>query len=146
MLITVVTDFLTGRCTRQEYETSLQPLISSTRHFIRHHNEVLITLLANSFREPSSPSVQSLGWSKKRREMGDQRSRGDPAAKRLKTEVMGLSNRERARLKKIPKPDASYRLRPNSMIETRFAKLPRVPVTPQKINSCKNHFAQQFHL
>lgn len=137
LLTCVVTDFLTGRSTRQEFETCLEPLISTTRNFIRYHNEILLTLLSNSFREAPPSSLQSLGWSKKRRELGDQRSRGDPAAKRLKSEVMGLTNRERARLKKIPKPDPSYRLRPNSMIETRFAKLPRVPVTQQKINSCK---------
>lgn len=136
MLTFLVTDFLTGRSTRLEFETSLQPLIAGYRNFIRLHNDILLCLLSNSFREPPPANVQSLGWSKKRRDLGVQSSHGDPAAKRLKAEVMGLTNRERARIKNIPKPDASHRLRPNSMIETRFAKLPRVPVTPQKINSC----------
>lgn len=128
-----------GRATRQEFEASLQPLITLHRSFIRHHNEILMTLLTNSFREPAPPIVTSLGWSKKRREHPTQQhtDRGDPAAKRLKTEVLGLTNRERARIKGIPKLDPNQRPRPNSMIETRFAKLPRVPVTPQKINSCK---------
>lgn len=98
----------------------------------------MLSLLSNSFREAPVAAAQSLGWSKKRREHPSIRSRGDPAAKRLKTEVMALTNRERARIKNIPRPEAGHRLRPNSMIETRFAKLPRVPVTPQKINSCKS--------
>lgn len=134
-----MSEFLTGRTTRQEFENSLQPLITSHRGFIRHHNEIMLTILTNSFREPAPPTVQSLGWSKKRREHPTQRSDpGDPVAKKLKTEVMSLTNRERARIKCIPKPEVGHRLRPNSMIETRFAKLPRVPVTPQKINSCKS--------
>lgn len=140
----IVTDFLCGRATRLEFEQHIQPLKERT-HFVRLHNEIMMSLLANSFRDPPPSNAQSQGWSKSRRA----RVKGaDPTVKRLKMEVMGLSNRERKRLKAIPKPDPSYKLRPNSMIETRFAKLPRVPMSAQKINSSQHHndIIRGFHV
>lgn len=132
-----MSEFLTGRLTRVEFEQQLQPIMGKAKGFVRLHNDIMMSLLSNSFRDPLPANIQSFGWSKSRRDsVAVPRPKGDPAAKRLKSEVMGLTNRERKRIKSIPKPDPSHRLRPNSMIETRFAKLPRVPMSAQKINSC----------
>lgn len=147
----VVTDFLLGRLNRDEFETQLKGM-REIKGFIRLHNEIIMALLSNAYRDQApSAGAQSVGWSKKRRVVLDA---GDPAAKRLKAEVMGLSKRERARIKKAAKQDAQAsaqqqaRPRPNSMIETRFAKLPRVPVSAHKINSAQYHndIVKGFHV
>ncbi|BFZ57943.1 hypothetical protein PYCC9005_004999 [Savitreella phatthalungensis] len=151
----IVTDFLLGRLNRDEFEVQLRPM--RVRGFIRLHNEVIMALLSNAYRDCPPPAVAvSVGWSKKRRVTLDA---GDPAARRLKQEVMGLTNRERARVKAVGTSTGSggagagatgqpNRPRPNSMIETRFAKLPRVPMSAQKINSSQHHndIIKGFHV
>ncbi|ORY84337.1 transcriptional regulator of RNA polII, SAGA, subunit-domain-containing protein [Protomyces lactucae-debilis] len=140
----IVTDFLTARLTRNEFEQQLQPILVNGT--IKLHNDIMLTLLSNAYKEPPPAIANSLGWSKKRRE--PPRMKGDPHAKRLKAEVMGLPTRERRRLKSIPKPEANAKTMPNSMIETRFAKLPRVPVSQQKINTSQHHndILKGFHV
>jgi transcriptional coactivator HFI1/ADA1 len=132
-VLSAVTDFLTARLTRNEFEQQLQPIMVSGS--IKLHNEIMLTLITNAYKEAPPAIAHSLGWSRKRRE--PPRAKGDPRAKRLKAEIMSLPTRERRRIKAIPKPEPSAKTTPNSMLETRFAKLPIVPVSQQKINTCK---------
>jgi hypothetical protein len=98
------------------------------------HNDIMLGNLANAMRDNPPVPLQNLGWIKRSRD-GSTAKRGSLRAKLIKREVMGLSGKERRRLKSIS-ADAVRLITPltSTLIENRNAKLPRIPTIRDKIN------------
>lgn len=130
----VVTDFLTGKMNRGEFDIELQGIITGPR--IRLHNQFMLAMLANALRDPPPPHANALEWSRKRKEHVVRAPKGDTRAKRLKSEIMGMPPKERRRIKATLR-DGHHKsvILPSAMLESRVAKLPRIPIVRDKVTS-----------
>ncbi|KAK7204999.1 transcriptional regulator of RNA polII, SAGA, subunit-domain-containing protein [Myxozyma melibiosi] len=144
----VITNFLIGKLTRTELEEELGEILEKS--MVRMHNQFLLANLANSLRDPP-PSTNGLPvWSTRRKD-GPLRSRmsGDPIMARLKSEIMGFTPRERRRIKAITRDAGKKGPIPSTIILTRRAKMPAVPVINDKDKSKTNisqDIIQSYHL
>ncbi|KAK9467580.1 transcriptional regulator of RNA polII, SAGA, subunit-domain-containing protein [Lipomyces arxii] len=121
----VITDFLTGRLTRNELEQELSQILD--KGMIRMHNQFLLASLANALRDPP-PSLSGLpAWNTRSKNAPSRVSNmGDPVVARLKSEIMGFTPRERRRLKAVTKDAGKKGPMPSSIVLTRHAKIPQV--------------------
>ncbi|ANB14642.1 Hfi1p [Sugiyamaella lignohabitans] len=95
----VITSFLIGRLTRFELQEELDQILD--KNAIKLHNHFLLTNLANSLRDPPPGEQGSLsGWFKKQKD-GARNVKGDSQLAKLKEDILGLSVRERKRIKAI---------------------------------------------
>ncbi|RPA72221.1 hypothetical protein BJ508DRAFT_76997 [Ascobolus immersus RN42] len=97
--------FLTGKITRPELLTLIQPLLDKTpsqrTHKIRLHNQFLLLLPLNAHR-PDPPQTPAHFVSSSTLPTHSYRSTPAQTELRLKTEVMALPYRDRKRIKQLP--------------------------------------------
>ncbi|KAK9478775.1 transcriptional regulator of RNA polII, SAGA, subunit-domain-containing protein [Lipomyces japonicus] len=137
----VITAFLTGRLSRIELESELSQLLD--RSMVRMHNQFLLASVANSLRDPP-PSMNGLvAWRKAKEIPVRVNKHGvDPLVAKLKGEIMGLTPRERRRIKAITRDAGKKGPVPSTIVLTRQAKLPLIPNSKDnkdKIKSSINH-------
>ncbi|KAF2257770.1 hypothetical protein CC78DRAFT_538287 [Lojkania enalia] len=95
-----LSQFLLGNLNQEELTRRLSPIISTPA--LEHaHNQFVVAIYGNVFRDTPEPGVASWVSASDKPTSGVQKSTGDGAEKRLKSEVMQLSRRERKRLKTI---------------------------------------------
>lgn len=99
------------------------------------HNQVILSVLTNAYSEDLPGQTSALhGWSRKRKETSKKKT--DSRSRRLKAEVLALSYRERKRIKSMVRDPKKRPLpKPGVLIETRISRLPKVPVTKDRLNS-----------
>lgn len=121
----VITHFLTGKLTRLELEEELQHILD--KKTLRLHNKFLLANLTNALQESPANGGSLKGWT---RGSGSNKGFGhqaDSEVAKLKSDIMGLSVRERKRIKAIAK-DTTKPSNPSTIVSTRQAMLPRIPL------------------
>ncbi|ORY10170.1 transcriptional regulator of RNA polII, SAGA, subunit-domain-containing protein [Clohesyomyces aquaticus] len=93
--------FLLGNLNQEELTRRLSPILSTS--FLENtHNQFILGIYQNVFRDAPEPGVASwVSANDKPTQTGAKPNTGDEAEKRLKHEVMQLSRRERKRLKTV---------------------------------------------
>ncbi|VVT50055.1 uncharacterized protein SAPINGB_P002578 [Magnusiomyces paraingens] len=129
----VITHFLTGRLTRSELQEELQVLLPDASA-IRLHNKFLLANLTNALQDGPGAGRYLSGWGNRggRGAAGEDDPYGVQAADgqftKLKDDIMGLSVRERKRIKAIAKDPQPKVTVPPTVIATRQALLPKIPL------------------
>lgn len=122
--------FIVGKLSRDELLSQVAPVIGKkeTRHM---HNQLLMTMLANCYKNEPLDGMNSgfFGNSSKKRQIGGTSSQYE----RLKKDILTLSVRERIRLKSITKDSGKKNINMNTMIATRQAMVPKVPVVTNNV-------------
>jgi len=128
-----VTDFVIGQLNRAEFDDELDGIVVGGT--IKLHNQFMLSVLTNALRDP--PPNTTLEWSRKRKDPTKAATRGDPRIKTLKAEVMAIPAKERRRIKGSAKEAAKRHtvVHPSCMLESRVAKLPRIPIVKDKVTS-----------
>lgn len=129
--------FIVGKLSREELMEQISTVISrkETRHM---HNQLLMTMLANCYKNEPLDGINSgfFGHAAKKRQLGGTSSQYE----RLKKDILSLSVRERIRLKSITRDSGKKNINMNTMIATRQAMVPKVPVvTNNSVNSANNN-------
>lgn len=114
-------------------EEELQNILD--KKTLRLHNRFLLANLTNALQE--SPGHGSLkGWSRKQRgEEGYTHQDGE--LKKLKSDIMGLSVRERKRIKAIARDKKPTQ--PSTIIATRQCMLPKIPLLNEGENQTSEY-------
>lgn len=122
---TAITYFLIGKLTRPELHEELSDFLDpSTIHL---HNHFLLANLTNALRDaPQGDGGVLTGWSSKNRD-NHRNVKGDSQLAKLKEDIMGLSVRERRRIKAISKESGKRAPIPSTITATRQAMLPKIP-------------------
>lgn len=122
---TAITYFLIGKLTRPELHEELSDFLDpSTIHL---HNHFLLANLTNALRDaPQGEGGVLTGWSSKNRD-NHRNVKGDSQLAKLKEDIMGLSVRERRRIKAIAKESGKRAPIPSTITATRQAMLPKIP-------------------
>ncbi|TID30684.1 hypothetical protein CANINC_000600 [Pichia inconspicua] len=128
--------FIVGKLSREELMEEIATVVNrkETRHM---HNQLLMTMLANCYKNEPLDGVNSgfFGHSAKKRQLGGTSSQYE----RLKKDILSLSVRERIRLKSITRDSGKKNINMNTMIATRQAMVPKVPVvTNNSVNSANS--------
>lgn len=108
---TTINDFLLGNRNQEEITRVLDRILSTPA--LEHaHNQLILAIFANAFRDPPEPGVVSwaddkVSGSGAKGGIGKTSAQGDgaEAEKRLKGEIMSLPRRERKRLKALDKSE-----------------------------------------
>uniref|UniRef100_A0A060TAX5 ARAD1D29832p n=1 Tax=Blastobotrys adeninivorans TaxID=409370 RepID=A0A060TAX5_BLAAD len=140
-----VTHFLIGKLTRVELQQELEPILD--KNMIRMHNHFMLANLANALRDgPQGEGGSGIlsGWSKKSRDGPSRNVKGDSQLAKIKEDIMGLSVRERKRIKAVAKESSKRAPLPSAVTATRQAILPKIPfVSNDKDSSDQKHQQQQ---
>jgi transcriptional coactivator HFI1/ADA1 len=125
-----ITHFLVGKLTRFELQEELDQILDKTT--IQLHNQFLLANMANSLRDPPPGDHGMLtGWSKKHKD-SSRNVKGDSQLAKLKEDIMGLSVRERKRIKAIARESGKRAPIPSTVTATRQAMLPKIPFVNDK--------------
>ncbi|KAF2195772.1 hypothetical protein K469DRAFT_544621 [Zopfia rhizophila CBS 207.26] len=95
-----ISHFLLGTLNQEELTRKLSPILA-TPSLEHTHNQFILAIYGNVFRDPPEPGIASWVSANDKPTAVAKPNTGDEAEKRLKHEVMQLSRRERNRLKKI---------------------------------------------
>lgn len=126
----VITQFLIGKLTRGELQEELDHVLD--KNTIHMHNHFLLANLANAFRDPPPGERGMLnGWSKRQKDPS-RNVKGDSQLTKLKEDIMGLSVRERKRIKAIARESGKRAPIPSTITATRQAMLPKIPFVNDK--------------
>lgn len=103
------------------------------KNTIYMHNHFLLANLANAFRDPPPGERGMLnGWTKKHKDTSRKDVKGDSQLNKLKEDIMGLSVRERKRIKAIARESGKRAPIPSTITATRQAMLPKIPFVNDK--------------
>lgn len=125
----IVADFISGKMNKEEFDQQISSILE--KKYFHLHNEILLAIYTNAMCDPPEKSC-IFAWTKKRKEY--QRKKTNDQKMGLKNEIMSLHYRDRLRIKSIKK-DFLGKLPslPNTLFESRIAKLPKMPLCKDKI-------------
>ncbi|EPX71581.1 SAGA complex subunit Hfi1 [Schizosaccharomyces octosporus yFS286] len=134
-----VTDFIVGQLSRKELNNVLSKYSNNSR-FVQLHNRIILSIIRDLQRS-EKPAVNKLPWMKRKRSDGalfvhKKFTSHNLQAKNLKKIILSLSSKDRARIKAVLKENNGLQPHlPGLLLETRIAKLPKIPVSRDKLNS-----------
>lgn len=116
--------FIVGKLSRTELMQQIGPILNQ-KHTKHMHNKLLLSMLANCYKkEPLHGVTSSVFGTSKKRISKNKSSQYE----KLKRDVLSLPIRERVRIKGITKESGKKGLIQNTMIQTRQALVPKVPI------------------
>ncbi|EPY50494.1 SAGA complex subunit Hfi1 [Schizosaccharomyces cryophilus OY26] len=134
-----ITDFIVGQLSRKELNNLLSKY-SNDPKFVKLHNQFILSIVKDLQRSGKS-AVNKLPWVKRKRSDGalfvhKKFTSHNAQAKKLKKIILSLSSKDRERIKAVLKEKSSTPPQlPGLLLETRIAKLPKIPVSRDKLNS-----------
>ncbi|ODQ63212.1 hypothetical protein NADFUDRAFT_48127 [Nadsonia fulvescens var. elongata DSM 6958] len=130
----LITQFLIGRLSRTELQHELDQILDTG--MVHMHNQFLLANLANALHDPPKSDEGKLtGWNQKRKELSSSSSSrvgAESQLAKLKEDVMGLSVRERKRIKSITRESGKKGYIGSTIVNTRQAMLPHIPFVNDK--------------
>lgn len=129
---TAVSMFLVGRLTRDELLEEVGDMIAQGPGR-RLHNQLLVGMLANSFKSHPMDGMGGGFGSQRRRKMS-RSSQWD----QIKKVVLSLPIRERMRIKAITRESGKRGLTSNVIVQTRQALVPRIPIVTSSAPELQN--------
>ncbi|VEU23508.1 DEKNAAC104536 [Brettanomyces naardenensis] len=125
--------FLVGKLSRSELLEKLDTVLDNTT--VRFHNQLLLANLANCVRAEPSDGMSTSGFGNQSQLNRKRKAGRSSQYDILKKDILSLPIRERKRLKNITRESGKKGMTNSTMVLTRQAILPKVPIQTPKVDT-----------
>lgn len=130
---TAISMFLVGKSTRDELMLEIGDIIEEPLQK-KLHNQLLVAMLANSFKSHPMDGIGGGFGSQRKRKNLSKSSQWD----QIKKVVLSLPIKERMRIKAITRESGKRGLTSNIIVQTRQALVPRIPIVTSASQDMQN--------